>query len=178
MVAVTQKNFWRYWLGGLMLFACLIVIGTQLRVEGAPGGIGDHQAAGTAFAIDQIQTAWQREGLLDIAKLAMTLDLVFIGIYSLGALMGGLLFRQHASSPLRKLGSLIAFAAVVFFVTDYAETICQFIQLMKFEGNDTLAGIAAFVRPTKMIAFIVTFIGLLIALFSQKWFPGMNREDT
>lgn len=170
MFEVNQRNFWRYWLGGIMLFSVLVLIGTQLSLAEAPGGIQNHQVAGSAARIDEIQNAWRSAGLLPAAKLAMALDLVFIGVYGLGALMGGLLFRRFEAVPMRRLGSLVAAASITFIVTDYGETICQFIQLMNFAGNDTLAATAATLQPIKMIAVLVTFVGILAGLFAQRWF--------
>ena len=72
--------------------------------------------------------------------------------------------RREASPVLKRLGTVIMIAAALYPLLDYAETICQFIQVMTFKGSDTLAHIAATVRPVKSVDFLVTLIGLLTAL--------------
>jgi hypothetical protein len=56
----------------------------------------------------------------------------------------------------------------VFLLTDYTETICQFIQVMFDQGDNLLADTAATVKPFKTVAFLVTFIGLLVALLFRR----------
>ncbi|MBK6706108.1 MAG: hypothetical protein IPG54_00915 [Sphingomonadales bacterium] len=81
--------------------------------------------------------------------------------------------RAESGQGLRKLGLAIIAVAALFCLTDYIETVSQFIQAMRFEGNDALAGLAAAVRPVKTVAFLVTFTGLLAALL----FRRMARRD-
>lgn len=153
------------WIGGLVLFAIVIAMSLPLGIAAVPGGIGDHQAAGSAAEIDRIQTAWMQAGLIGSARLAMIADLVFIGVYGVGSVLGGLHFaRSSKESGLRALGKLIMLAGAVFLITDCAETVCQFIQLSRMEGDDTLAAIAATARPPKMLAWLISFFGMLLAL--------------
>jgi hypothetical protein len=63
---------------------------------------------------------------------------------------------------------LIMVAALLFCVTDYAETISQFVQAMQYKGSDLLAGIAATARPIKSLAWVITFVGLLAALLLRR----------
>lgn len=163
-----ERRFWRWWLAGLSLFALLIASNVMLMTEVAPSGIGDHQTAGTAARVDAIHASWRAAGVMDMAKLGIAGDLVFIGVYSLGAAMGGLLFVRTKQAILRRLGALILVAAMVFCVTDYVETICQFIQASQERGNDVLAKTAATVRPVKSVAFLITFFGLLAALLLRR----------
>jgi hypothetical protein len=132
--------------------------------EVSPWGIRDHQAVGTAIRIDAIQAAWQAAGVMNLARLGIAIDLVYIGIYSFGAYCGGRLFVQSTQPYLRRLGWVIVAAAIIVGVADYAETICQFVQAMTFKGSDVLAGIAATAQPIKTTAFLTSFIGLLAAL--------------
>ncbi len=132
--------------------------------EVSPWGIRDHQSAGNAARIDAIQAAWQAAGVMGLARIGMALDLVYIGVYSFGAYSGGRLFAASARPSLRRLGWVVVVAAIIVGIADYAETICQFIQAMTFEGSDQLAGIAATAQPIKSIAFLTTFFGLLAAL--------------
>lgn len=165
---ILERRFWRFWLSGLLLFALLIASNVWLMTDVAPTGIGDHQKAATAARVDAIHASWQAAGMMGLARLGMFGDLIFIGIYSFGAAMGGLLFIRTKHPALRRLGALILVAAIVFCVTDYVETICQFIQALQERGSDTLAGIAATVRPAKSVAFLATFFGLILALFIRK----------
>ncbi len=170
--SVTEKRFWRYWLFGLLLFAAMIAINPAISNGFAPAGISDHQAAGTAAKIDAIQRQWRADGVLLIARFSMALDLLFIAVYSWGAWHGGKLMRDEAAPSVRRIGMLVMVAAVLFCLTDYAETISQFIQVMQFRGSNTLAGIAATVRPVKSLAWLVTFVGLLAALLLRRMARG------
>lgn len=165
---IIERRFWRFWLSGLLLFALLIASNVWLMTDVAPAGIGDHQQAGTAARVDAIHASWQAAGVMGLAKLGMVGDLIFIGVYSFGAVMGGLLFIRTRQPILRRVGALVVIAAIVFCVTDYVETICQFIQASQERGNDMLAGIAATVRPAKSVAFLITFFGLLATLLLRR----------
>jgi len=159
-----ERNFWRYWLGGLLLLALMIAMNSWFSNAVSPWGISDHQAAATAARVDAIQRAWQSAGVLDLARTGIAIDLIYIAVYSLGAYYGGRLFAQSPKPSLRRLGWIIVVAAIIVGVADYVETICQFIQIMTLKGSDLLAGIAATAQPIKSTAFLTTFIGLLTAL--------------
>lgn len=164
-----RRAFLWTWLTGLVLFAIVIALSLPLAVPGVPGGLIDHQAAGTAAEVDRIQRAWRVADLWDRATIAMIGDLVFIGVYGVGSVLGGLYFRSSASLALRLLGTAIAVAGAVFLLTDYTETISQFIQLTRFQGDDGLAALAATVRPIKSAAWIATFVGVIAALVGERW---------
>jgi hypothetical protein len=166
--STTEKRFWRYWLGGLLLLAIMIAMNPWFSNDVSPWGIRDHQSAATAIRVDAIQAAWQAAGVMNLARLGIAIDLVYIGIYSFGAWCGGRLFAQSERALLRRLGMVIVVAALILGVADYAETLCQFVQAMTFQGSDLLAGIAAFAQPIKSTAFLTTFIGLLVALFIRR----------
>jgi hypothetical protein len=163
-----EKHFWRYWLFGLLLFAAMIAMNPAISNIHAPMGISDHQAAGTAANINAIQLQWQADGVLLLARASMAIDLLFIGVYSWGAWNGGKLMRSDPTPSVRRIGVLVMIAAVVFLVTDYIETISQFIQVMQLKGSDFLAGLAATVRPVKSLAWVMTFVGLLAALLFRR----------
>lgn len=163
-----ERGFWRYWLTGLLLLAGMIALNPSISNPVAPMGISDHQAAATALRVDAIQLVWQADGVLWIARLGMAIDLVFIGIYSRGAWLGGKAMRGENVPGLGRIGIAIMAAAVLFCLTDYMETIAQFIQLAQLKGSDALAGLAATMRPVKAVAFLVTFIGLLAALLLRR----------
>jgi hypothetical protein len=168
MESKLERNFWRFWLGGLLILAAMIAMNPWFVTDVSPWGIRDHQSAGTAARVDAIQTAWQAAGVVGRARLGMAMDLVYIAVYSFGAYCGGRLFAQSAKPALRRLGWIIIAAAIIVAVADYAETICQFIQIMQFRGSDVLAGIAATAQPIKTTAFLTTFFGLLTALFIRR----------
>ena len=164
MESTLERNFWRFWLGGLLILAAMIAMNPWFVTDVSPWGIRDHQSAGSAARVDAIQAAWQAAGVLGQARLGIAIDLVYIAVYSFGAYCGGRLFAQSQNVSLRRLGWIIVAAAVVVGIADYAETICQFIQVMQFKGSDLLAGIAATAQPIKTTAFLVSFFGLLTAL--------------
>ncbi|MGI9361133.1 MAG: hypothetical protein ACR2O7_06120 [Parasphingorhabdus sp.] len=162
---ICWRNFWIFWLGGLAIFLFMVFTNGPLATEVAPGGILDHQSAGSAERINAIQQSWAAAGQMDHARWSMIADLVFIGIYSIGGIIGGRLLWQDAHSPsLKKLGLLIMFAFSLFGLLDYIETICQFVQLLQEQGDDLLAGIAALVMPPKVVAWIVGTVGMIVAL--------------
>ena len=163
-----EKHFWRYWLFGLSLLAAMIALNPTLSTSISPMGISDHQTGGSAAKIDAIQQSWQAAGVLLIARASMMIDLLFIGVYSWGAWNGGKLMRSDASPNVRRIGGLVMGASLVFLVTDYTETIGQFVQVMQFKGSDALANVAATVQPVKSLAWIVTFVGLLAALLLRR----------
>jgi hypothetical protein len=164
----TEKHFWRYWLFGLLLFAAMIALNPAISNVHAPMGISDHQAAGTAEKIDAIQRQWRADGVLLLARASMAIDLLFIAVYSWGAWNGGKLMRSDPTPSVRRIGLLVMVAALVFLVTDYTETISQFIQLLQMKGSDTLAQLAATARPVKSFAWLITFVGLLAALLLRR----------
>lgn len=163
-----EKRFWRYWLGGLLILAVMIAMNPWFANEVSPWGIRDHQSAATAMRVDAIQAAWQAAGVMNLARLGIAIDLVYIGVYSFGAWCGGRLFAQSEKPLLRRLGGGIMIAAVVVGIADYAETLCQFWQAMTFKGSDRLAQIAATAQPIKSIAFLASFVGLLAALLLRR----------
>ncbi len=168
MESKLERNFWRFWLGGLLILAGMIAMNPWFVTESSPWGIRDHQSAGTAARVDTIHAAWQAENVLGLARLGIAIDLVYIAVYSFGAYCGGRLFAQSEKPGLRRLGWIIVAAAIIVGAADYAETICQFIQILSLHGSDLLAGIAATAQPIKSVAFLVTFFGLILALFIRK----------
>jgi hypothetical protein len=94
----------------------------------------------------------------------MELDLMFIVVYAWGAFAGGRMFAASSPAMLARLGKVVMFAAIGFAISDFAETISQLVQAAFTGGVDLLANIAAKMRPIKMILFLVTFFGLLVAL--------------
>lgn len=163
-----ERGFWLFWLGGLLAFAITLFLHFPLAIPEVPGGIVDHQAAGTAAEVDRIQHAWRSAGLWNRAAVAMLSDLVFIVIYGIGAVLGGLwLGRQRGA--LRIIGLLVAIAGVVFLVTDLTETTAEIVQLWRFQGDDGLAALAAGVRPIKMATWISSFLGVIVGLFLRRF---------
>ena len=164
-----MRAFLAWWLGGLALFAIVIWLHAPLAIDAVPGGIGDHQAAGTAAEVDRIQREWRLAGLNDRAAVAMLGDMVFIGIYAFGSLLGGRVLRASGGRVQRLLGDAVIAGSIVFCVTDYLVTICQFVQFMQMRGSDLLAATAATVQPVKIIAWIVTFFGILAGLVVRRF---------
>ncbi len=162
-----KRAFLGTWVGGLVLFAIVIALGMPLVLTEVPGGILDHQAARSAKEVDRIQSAWQEAGLWNRAVLAMAGDLVFIGVYGVGCVLGGLYFRHASTRWIQVAGSIALASGVVFLLTDYAETISQIVQLLQFQGDDGLAGLAATVRPWKVAAWIVASVAILTSLLGE-----------
>ncbi|QZD95230.1 hypothetical protein [Qipengyuania gelatinilytica] len=162
-----RRAFIWTWVGGLVLFAIVIALGMPLVLTQVPGGILDHQAAATGAEVDRIQSAWRSAGLWNQAALAMMGDLLFIGIYGIGCVLGGLYFRRSAQRWIAFAGTVALASGAVFLVTDYAETISQIVQLWRFEGDDGLAGLAATVRPWKIASWILATLAIIACLMGE-----------
>jgi hypothetical protein len=163
-----ETRFWRFWLGGLLLLAIMIAMNPWFANDVSPWGIRDHQSAATALRVDEIQAAWQAAGVMNLARFGIALDLVYIGIYSFGAWCGGRMFAGSRQASQRRLALVICVAAVILAVADYAETLCQFVQALRFKGDNALAAIAATAQPIKTMAFLTTIFGLLVALLLRR----------
>lgn len=163
-----KRAFLIWWIGGLGAFAMTVWLSSALVIADVPGGILDHQSAGDAAGIDVIQHAWRDSGLIGRALVSMAADLIFIGTYGIGCVLGGRYFRQAGGRFLQGLGLAIAWAGTLFLLSDYGETIAQAIQLYRFAGDDTLAGLAALLQPVKALSFVFTFVAVLAALALER----------
>ncbi len=159
-----ERQFWRFWLAGLLLLAAQIVMNVWLMTDISPLGISDHQASGTAARVDAIQSGWAAAGVMKLAIASMAVDLLYIGVYGWGAFAGGRVFGASKMPGLARLGKITMIATIGYCLADYAETICQFAQAAATGGNDTLAWVAATARPIKSVLFLVTFFAILLAL--------------
>jgi hypothetical protein len=163
------RNFWIFWLGGLAVFLFNVLTSGPLMTDVAPTGILDHQSAATAERVDAIQQSWAAAGQMNYAKWSMITDLVFIGLYTIGGILGGRLIWQEADSPsLKKLGLFMVLTYFLFGLFDYIETLSQITQVLQKKGSDTLAGIAAFARPPKIATWIIGTIGMIFALLWRR----------
>lgn len=166
---VLRRSFlWAFW-GGLAAFAVAIYLHIPLITEGVPGGIGDHQAAPDAATVNAIQNSWRRDGLWNQAALAMIADLIFIGIYGVGCVLGGLYFRTLEQRLLRILGWVALVSGIIFLATDYGETIAQIIQLWSFKGDDLLARLASTLQPIKTVTFLSALLAVIVALIMERF---------
>ncbi|TMM50111.1 hypothetical protein [Qipengyuania marisflavi] len=152
----------------MVLFAIVVMLSLPLVQTAVPGGVLDHQAAGSAAEVDRIQQVWRAAGLEGQARIAVLGDLLFIGVYGLGSLLGGLWLRRTGQGAVRVLGMIAALTAIIFTATDYVETIAQAIQLFRFQGSDALALLAAVMRPVKTIAFLIAGAALISALLLRR----------
>jgi len=159
------RNFWIFWGGGMALFIYLIISGGALETIVAPNGILDHQGAATAERVNAIQQSWAAAGVIDIARWGMIADLVFITLYMSGGIIGGRLIWQRAKSPtLKKVGLLCVLSYFLFGMSDYVETLCQLVQLVREQGSDIFATTAALAKPVKTISWIVGTVAMIAAL--------------
>lgn len=170
MQDLALRNFKRFWFAGLALLIVMLLGNSILITNAAPIGMANHQLAGDGARVDNIQLSWLRADVLIYAKISMIIDLIFIAIYSMGAICGGLLICYDKRRVMRRIGALIIAASIIFFITDYIETLSQAIQLFRMQGSDELAGFAASVGPAKKISFLVTILGLVGCLSWDKFF--------
>ncbi len=159
----------KLWLASLAIFGLVVVISMSINWGGVTLGIAEHQAAPSAERVDEIQTEWREGGVRNLAIFAMFCDLAWIWIYALGSFQVGKGFATKRQGLLRTLGLVICLSAAVFAVTDYTETILQFIQLLRDAGNDQMAQVASTVRPIKMYSFMVAFILVIAALVIDRF---------
>ncbi len=158
---MTRKKAFLFWLSGVIVFIITLALHAPLILTAVPGGILDHQAGGTGAEITRIQAAWRAAGVGDQAIVAMSADLAFIVIYSAMSIIAGRYLLGGERAAIKRTGLIVIAAAAVFFVTDIIETSAQLIQLLNGNGSDGLAGLAAAVRPIKIAAWIVTFVGVI-----------------
>jgi len=162
---VSKKSFWTLWGSGLGVFALIVMSSGLLQTEVAPLGIIDHQAAGSAERIDEIQQSWRAAGVLTAARWSMIADFFFITLYGLGGIIGGrLIWREGYNPNLKKLGLLSIISYAIFWICDYIETGAQFYQLVQFRGSDFLAETAAIAQPVKMVFFTLALLSTILCL--------------
>lgn len=171
------RLFWAFYLLGMGVFAWLAATHAQFQTEIAPGGILDHQSAGTGMRAEQIHQAWKEKGVWSAVPTAMVLDLVFITLVTIGGVIAGYLMARKGGAR-GALGWLILGAWLVFAASDYAETGCQLVQVLGDHGRDELAGLAASVKPLKLVAFVIATLALWAGLAwtgmaSRKPAPGV-----
>lgn len=167
---MTPKPALRWWLIGLGLFAFVVALGVWLQ-QASAFGIVEHQLAGTAERVNEIQQAWRADGVRWLAICAMTADLVFIGVYGWGSWIAGRSFLAMGRKRLQWIGAFVAAGAAVFLLTDYVETILQFIQLLRENGSDEMAQTAASMQQAKIAAWTVTFFGVILGLIVRRFSP-------
>lgn len=169
------RNFWILWLTGIAIIVVLVSQNERLVTDVAPQGMVDHQLAATAQRVEAIHDSWRAAGAMGFFKIAILFDLLFIVLYSVGGVIGGLLVRRGARSGLLKaLAGLAVLAYAAFGILDFTETLCQAIQGFLTGGNDALASTAATAQPPKMFAFFVGFPSLVAALI---WFRLENARS-
>ncbi len=171
MVGGTEMNVARVelklWLIGLAAFAVVIALSAYLRANSI--GIVEHQLAGTAERVNEIQAQWRADGMRGWAIVGMLSDLVFIGIYGVGAWIAGRSLAASGGGLLKAVGWVAAIAGAVFLLTDYVETILQVVQLIREAGSDGMAGTAAAMQTPKTLAWIVSFLGVIIGLVVRRF---------
>ncbi len=163
---ISKRRFVMVWTGGLVAFAVTVWLHLPLALDSVPQGIVDHQVAGTAARVDFIQREWAAAGVYRNAFTAMLSDIVFILLYGFGSLLGGLYFLRSARRSLRRIGAVLAIAALVFLASDLTETTLQLLQLAAAKGEDARAAIAAAMHYPKLASWIACFVlplnGLLL----------------
>jgi hypothetical protein len=164
------RLFWIFYGVSLATFAWLVLTNAQMITAASPGGIIDHQGAATAMRVDQIHAAWKAKGVLDFARLSMSIDLVFITFATFAGIVGGYLMAR-AGGMRGLLGWIVLGLWAVFGACDYIETGCQLVQALEDRGSDELAGLAASVGPAKAGAFIAGTL-LLWAGLVWTWRAG------
>lgn len=158
------RIFWSLYVIGWALLAAQAATNGRLATAASPRGILDHQVAGTAARVDEIQSAWATAGTLSFARLSMGVDLLFIGFATVAGVFGAvLIFRDGRSAALRAVGAVAGAAMLVFGLADYTETISQVVQVVS-AGSDPLAALAASVNAIKIGAFLFGSVALIIAL--------------
>lgn len=166
------RLFWILWLSGLALLLGLFAAGGQLVTSVAPDGVLDHQSAATAARVDAIYASWAEADVIGVATAGFVVDLLFIGVYSLGGAIGALLLvREGHQNGLRYLAKIAVGLYILFFLADVTETTSQLIQHLSGHGSDTLAALAAAVQPAKAVFFLLASAATLTGLLWRKLIP-------
>lgn len=161
----------------MALFVVLFYLNEPLLSEISPNGIGDHRSAGSATAVNLVQSHWKATGLLPAARFNLLIDMIFLAVYALGGLIGGNLIWQKAHSKnLKRLGLLTAFIFAIYGISDALETIAQLIQLLSMRGNDFLAQLIIFVRPVTISMFLIGSLSMVISLLWLTGEKGLRRH--
>jgi hypothetical protein len=161
---VSWGLFWLLFAAGWGLFAYLAATNGRMATPVSPGGILDHQVAGTAAQANAIQQAWADKGELGFARTSMSVDLVFIAVLTAAGVYGGLAIARVAKGPvLRALGNIAALLFVAYAVADYVETVCQLMEAIN-GGDDQLARTAAIANKPKIYAFLAGHLALFAGL--------------
>ncbi|MFN2100434.1 hypothetical protein [Altererythrobacter sp. MF3-039] len=163
-----ERRIWVVWIIGLTLFAIAIALGMAITQGSVTLGILEHQAAGTAERVNEIQAQWKAGDVRGIAIAAMVADLAFIGVFAWGSYLLGRLLLANGAMPVRSIGAIVTASAIIFGLTDYIETILQLIQLLLDRGIDGMAATAATVRPVKVATWIICFLGVLVGFTLRK----------
>lgn len=167
----STRAFWILYVVAWALFAVLVGTNGQMVTEASPNGILDHQVAGTAARVKEIQDAWAAAGSLDAARMSMGLDLVYIGVLTAAGVTGGRYVARASGNALAGgLGWLTLVAFLVFGAADYAETISQIIQALN-QPDDTLAHVAQTANGPKGLAFLAGHVLLGMGLLGA----GLTR---
>lgn len=160
-----ERAFRRTWFTGLALFLIVILLGLPLLLSDGSFGIVQHQSAGTAARVYEIQDAWRALGLRPLAVAAMVGDLIFIPTCSVGSYLGGL-HLARTGKPV--LGVIVRVAALVFLITDLTETGLQLMQLLTDRSSGGIAGVVAAMRVPKVSSFLVALAGICVGLYLQR----------
>ena len=163
-----RKAFRLFWVGGLVLFAAVLALHLPLTLTAVPNGILDHQSAGTAAEVNRIQAAWMAAGVIGTARFAMIGDLIFIGVYGTGCVLGGWYYMRTGHGFVRLLGMAALIAGFMFLITDYGETLAQLVQLLRGRGGSNLAAFAATMQPIKVVAWITTVLSITFAFLLRR----------
>lgn len=164
---MAQRIEWKLWLTGVLMLITLIVLGATVMGD-SQFSITDHQSAGTAERVNEIQTAWQSEGYFGMHIFGMFADLAFIIVYSFGAWRAGKGMNAQSRRFVSTLGWVVMICALTFFVTDMTETSLQLVQMLMEQGIDWMAATAAFAQPIKSVTFILSFFGVFVGLISVR----------
>ncbi|MEM7779160.1 MAG: hypothetical protein AAF697_02070 [Pseudomonadota bacterium] len=168
---MSEKVEVKLWLIGVLMLVALIAVLQTLTGDG-PYGIVDHQAAARADRVNEIQGAWKQAGHFGLHTAGMVGDLIFIVVYSLGTWRAGRGLRAQSGGFARLVGAVVGLSAVVFFATDICETSLQLTQMVMDQGVEWMAATAAFMQPIKVIAWIVSFVSVLLGLAAARFSRG------
>lgn len=169
---MAPRAFWITFAAACTVLAVMAVGNMLVAVPGVvPGGILDHQAAGNAARVDDIQRAWRSEAPPFAPHVLMVLDFVFIPLAAAAACLGGLsLWRRGV----RALGAVAMLAGLAAAGLDLTETGAQAIQLWRDAGDDGLARLAAALVEPKLTAYVVANGALLAGMVLSRQKPAQS----
>jgi hypothetical protein len=160
-----DRRFWFLLAAAWALFAVMAAGEFALKAGGQPFGILDHQVAGTAQRVADIQHSWAQAGRLGLAQVLVAIDFVFMALAAAACAWGG---AGLLGQGVRALGGVAIVGALLALGADVVETANQAMAVFWGAPSDQQAAIAAAAVEPKLTAYVVANGALLAGLVLRR----------